>query len=500
MTRDLIGGSMYLRDTGGFAEGGGAIALTPARKPRLIDRAKLSPRLLRGIDHAQSLDLVVDLGARIGSREWWRGLATCTALCAVAISMAPRFHPLIGPVPAAMGDAQAQEMRAAAISPTAFGADTGKRVAPTALVERLADTPERPQITLTASLGSGDGFARTLIRSGVGEDEARNVADLVSRSVTLGDIKPGTKLDLTLGRRPNKQVARPLDHLAFRAKFDLSLEINRVDGRLQVKAIPIAVDETPLRIIGRVGSSLSAAIRAAGAPARVAETYLRAMAQHVPIGAIKANDRFDLVIEHRRAATGETETGALLLAGLEQNKKALRLLKWTSAGREQWFDAAGAGEQRGQMKMPVQGHQTSSFGLRFHPVLGYSRMHQGIDYGAPMGSPIVAATDGVVSFAGWHGGHGNYVQIRHAGNMGTGYAHMSRIIAKPGQHVSAGQLIGYVGSTGLSTGPHLHFEVFKDNKAINPAGVKFTRAAQLIGTELSRFRSTLARLLAIRAQ
>jgi murein DD-endopeptidase MepM/ murein hydrolase activator NlpD len=224
------------------------------------------------------------------------------------------------------------------------------------------------------------------------------------------------------------------------------------------------------------------------------------MAQHVPIGAIKANDRFDLVIEHRRAATGETETGALLLAGLEQNKKALRLLKWTSAGREQWFDAAGAGEQRGQMKMPVQGHQTSSFGLRFHPVLGYSRMHQGIDYGAPMGSPIVAATDGVVSFAGWHGGHGNYVQIRHAGNMGTGYAHMSRIIAKPGQHVSAGQLIGYVGSTGLSTGPHLHFEVFKDNKAINPAGVKFTRAAQLIGSELSRFRSTLARLLAVRAQ
>ena len=152
------------------------------------------------------------------------------------------------------------------------------------------------------------------------------------------------------------------------------------------------------------------------------------------------------------------------------------------------------------MKMPVQGaHQTSSYGMRFHPILGYSRMHQGIDYGAPMGAPIVAATDGTVSFSGWHGGHGNYVQIRHAGNMGTGYAHMSRIIAHVGDHVRAGQLIGYVGSTGLSTGPHLHFEVFKNNVAINPAGVKFTQAAQLGGSDLSRFKATLARLLAVHA-
>ena len=486
---------MYLRETGGFAEGGGAVALTPARKPRLIDRTPF----YRGADHAPAIDLVVDLGSRIGSREWWRGLATCTALCATAIAMAPRFHTLVGPVPAPLGDTQASEMRVAAITPTAFGADTGKQTAPTALVERLADTPERPQISLTAALGSGDGFARTLTRAGVGSDEADKIADMVADAVRLGDIKSGTKLDITLGRRPNKSVARPLDHLAFRAKFELALELNRVDGKLQLKQIPIAVDDTPLRITGRVGSSLSAAARAAGAPAKAIDAYLRAMAQHVAVGSIRGDDRFDLIMEHRRAATGETETGSLLLAGLEQGKKTLRLLKWTDDGREQWFDAAGTGEQRGQMKMPVQGaHQTSSFGMRFHPILGYSRMHQGIDYGAPMGSPIVAATDGVVSYAGWHGGHGNYVQIRHAGNMGTGYAHMSRIIAHVGDHVRTGQLIGYVGSTGLSTGPHLHFEVFKDNKAINPAGVKFTQAQQLGGSSLSRFKETLARLLAVR--
>ena len=485
---------MHPRDQEGFA-GGGAIALPPARGIRLIDRASLR----RHVERARSLDLVVDLGARIGSREWWRGLATCTALCAAALGVAPtHLHPLVAPVPAPLGDTQAQEMRIQGIAPSAYGADTGKHVLPTRLVERLADTPERPQISLTAALGAGDGFARTLIRNGVGEDEAHDVADMVSDTVSLGGIKSGTRLDLTLGRRPNKSVARPLDHLAFRAKFELALEVNRVDGHLRLKQLPIAVDDTPLRIEGRVGSSLFAAARAAGAPAKAIETYLRAMTQHVPVSAIRSNDRFDLVIEHRRAATGETETGGLLLAGLDQGKKTLNLLKWQSDGREQWFDAAGVGEQRGQMKMPVAGHQTSSFGMRFHPILGYSRMHQGIDYGAPMGAPIVAATDGTVSFSGWHGGHGNYIQIRHAGNMATGYAHMSRIVAHAGDHVRAGQLIGYVGSTGLSTGPHLHFEVFKNNVAINPAGVKFTQAAQLAGGEMSRFKATLQRLLSVR--
>ncbi|UAK24809.1 M23 family metallopeptidase [Sphingomonas nostoxanthinifaciens] len=485
---------MYLRQTEGFG-GGGTVAIDGVAGARAGQRDLLR----RMLDRAAQADLVVDLGQRIGSGEWWRGLATCTALCGAAVAFAPTLHPLPGASPAPLTDAQAREMRLSAIAPQAYGADTGQRVAASAtLVERLTDTPERPQIQVSTTLGQGDGFARVLARAGVGADEARQVADLVAQATTLGDIKPGTKLDLTLGRRPNKQVARPLDHLAFRAKLELALEVNRVDGVLKLKEIPIAVDETPLRIVGRVGSSLLAAARNAGAPAKAIETYLRAIGQHLAIRSVGANDHFDLILAHRRAATGETETGGLLYAGLDEGKKQLRLLKWDLAGREQWFDAAGVGEQRGEMKMPVQGHLTSSFGMRFHPILGFSRMHQGMDYGAPMGAPIVAAADGVISFAGRHGGHGNYVQIRHDGAMGTGYAHMSRIIARMGEHVRAGQLIGYVGSTGLSTGPHLHFEVFKNNVAVNPLSVKFTQAAQLAGSELQRFRATLARLLSVR--
>jgi murein DD-endopeptidase MepM/ murein hydrolase activator NlpD len=484
---------MYLPEGQG-ASGAATIALRPTAPTRLIPR----DRLRRGIERASQVELVVDLGQRIGSREWWVGLVTCTALCAVAGSFAPAFRPVPGRVAAPLAPAQAEEMRAQAIAPQAFGADTGRRLAATRLVERLADTPERPQLDVTATLGSGDGFARVLQRNGVGETQARAVADAVARVVALGDIRSGTKLDLTLGRRPNKQVARPLDHLAFRAKFDLALEVQREGDAFRVKRIPIAVDETPLRVVGRVGSSLLAAARAAGAPAAAVQAYLRAIGQHLSLKSLKAGDRFDIVVEHRRAATGETETGRLLYAGIEQGKRRLRLLKWSLGGKEQFFDAAGVGESRGGMKMPVVGHLTSSFGMRFHPVLGYGRMHKGIDYGAPMGAPIVAATAGTVNFAGWHGGHGNYVQIRHAGGLGTGYAHMSRIKVRAGQTVSAGQVIGYVGSTGLSTGPHLHFEVFKNNAAVNPASVKFVQAAQLAGAELARFKATLARLTAVR--
>lgn len=483
---------MYLRDGDGLGQGGGGAIALPGRGISF-------PSIRRTLAEAQPFDLVVDLGVRIGSREWWRGLATCTALCAATLAFAPSLRPLPGHTAPALGEAESQEMRLQAISPEAFGQDTGRRAVATDLVEPLAETPERPQVEVNATLGRGDGFARVLERAGVGQDEAKTTADLVAQAVDLGDIKAGTKLDLILGRRPNKSVPRPLDHLAFRAKFELALEVNRIDGALKLIRKPIAVDDTPLRIEGRVGSSLFAAARAAGAPASAIQTYLRALGQHLSIQRdVHANDKFDLIIEHRRAATGETETGGLLYAGLQQGKKALRLLKWDDDGKEQWFDAAGVGESRGQMKMPVVGHLTSSFGMRFHPILGYSRMHKGIDYGAPMGSPIVAAMDGVVSFAGWHGGHGNFVQIRSAGNMGTGYAHMSRIAAHVGEHVHAGQVIGYVGSTGLSTGPHLHFEVYKDNVAINPATVKFIQAAKLAGSALARFKATLAHLLATR--
>jgi murein DD-endopeptidase MepM/ murein hydrolase activator NlpD len=150
------------------------------------------------------------------------------------------------------------------------------------------------------------------------------------------------------------------------------------------------------------------------------------------------------------------------------------------------------------MSRPVNGNMTSGFGYRRHPILGYRKMHSGIDFGAPYGAPIYAATDGIIAHAGRKGGYGNFVQINHGGGIATGYGHMSRIVTSAGQRVRQGQIIGYVGSTGLSTGPHLHYELYRNGAAINPLSVTFTQRAQLSGSDLARFRSQLARLKSVK--
>ena len=143
----------------------------------------------------------------------------------------------------------------------------------------------------------------------------------------------------------------------------------------------------------------------------------------------------------------------------------------------------------------MPGPVTSNYGLRLHPILGYPRMHRGLDFRAGYGTPILAVADGRVTGAGWAGGYGNQVRLAHAGGLATSYSHMSRIAVQPGARVRQGQVIGYVGSTGLSTGPHLHFETYRNGATINPRSVRFVGRAQLSGGELAAFRTRLRGLL-----
>ncbi len=440
-----------------------------------------------------SIDLVPDLGCDIGSRSWWRGVATLIALIIAAVATAPGM----GALPGASGpllDANDWEMaRAQAIMPLAYGGDTGLHMAATDSVQPLASSPERPHIELTATLGQGDGFERVLLRSGVGEGDAATIANLVASAIPLGDLESGTRLDLELGRRMNKALARPVDALALRARFDLRLEIERVDGALTLHRIPIAVDTTPLRIRGRVGDSLYRSARAAGAPAKAIEAYLKVLATQLSVGRdIGADDQFDIIIDYRRAETGEAEAGNLIFAGLDRaSGKDLRMLAWTQGGRQQWFEASGVGQSRQGMAAPVHGRLSSHFGMRRHPILGYVRMHSGNDYGAAYGSPIFAVTDGRVDYAGRKGGYGNYVRVQHGGGLGSGYGHMSRIAVRSGASVKRGQVIGYVGNSGLSTGPHLHFEIYRNGRPVDPSSVRYVTRAQLEGSALAAFRAKL---------
>jgi murein DD-endopeptidase MepM/ murein hydrolase activator NlpD len=475
------------------AGGGGAAALTFESAPR--------PRSFgsRAAPRRRDFDLVVDLGARIGSRTWFRGAFTCAFLCGAALWLAPGFDPIPAASAAPLSDAQFAQARSLAISPLALGADTGRRMAPTDAVEPLLDTPERPTVELNATIGEGDGFVRALERAGVAQKEADQVAALVAGAVPLDQIKAGTTIAITLGRRPDRTVARPLTALSLRARFDLKLSVKRSGGKLALTRTPISVDNTPLRIQGFVGSSLYRSARAAGAPARAVESYIRALASQTNIGGLAPDDRFDIILEHRRAATGEAETGRLLYAGLDRGSgKDLRLMQWEQGGRAEWYEASGVGRESGMLQRPVPGNVSSNFGLRLHPILGYTRMHKGVDFRAGYGTPILAATDGKVILAGRAGGYGNQVRLAHSGGLVTTYSHMSRIVAQAGSSVRQGQVIGYVGSTGLATGPHLHYELYKNGVPINPTSVKFVSRSQLDGASLAAFRSRLKSLLAVK--
>lgn len=492
---------MFLRNDQGLELAGGGAARGLGARP--FGRAPVPKPDLGRIDRlrgaAAAIDWAPDLGAQIGSRDWWRGVATVTVLCGAVWALAPGLPPLVGATPAPLDGIAWEEARGQAIAPLAWGGDTGRRMAANDLVAPLAEAPERPIVDLSATLGEGDDLDHVLLRAGVGRGDARAAAGLVAQAVSLGDIKPGTRIALTLGRRPAKTVARPLDKLALRARFDLALSLDRVGNGLVMTRQPIAIDATPLRIQGLVGSSLYRSARAAGAPARVVESYIKALATRLSIGRdVTAADSFDLIVEQQRAATGETRIGDLLFAGIDQGRRKVQLVRWDDAGKAAWFDASGQSERRGFMGMPVAGRITSSFGYRMHPLLGYLKMHKGLDIAAPYGSPIYAALDGVVQGAGRSGGYGNFVKLVHGGGLASGYGHMSRIAVARGAHVRQGQVIGYVGSTGMSTGPHLHWEVWRNGQTINPRSISFASVAALSGESLRRFKARVSGLLAVR--
>jgi len=463
----------------------------PADKPRLS-------RWKHAIERwCHEVEIAPDLACDIGSRRWFRGLATMLGLGAAALAMWPDFSAVEAATP--LADRSRDEFRSQTISPLALGADSGRHMGASPLVRPLANVPERPSIQLVSTLGQGDSFARMLERVGVGAGDVSQITGLIGQAVPVDDLASGTRFDITMGRRPAAHAPRALDSMDFRARFDLDLSVERrPGGGLALIRHSIRVDETPLRIRGTVGSSLYRSARNAGAPVGAIQDYLRAIDKYLSLESdIAAQDQFDIVVAYKRSAKGEREVGSLLYAGLEHGgKPRVQLLRWGKDG--QMIASSALTQARGAPGgAPVAGHMTSPYGKRRHPILGFVRMHAGIDYGARYGSPIYAVADGVVNFAGRHGGHGNYVRLGHGGGLDTGYGHMSRIAVKRGARVKAGQVIGYVGSTGLSTGPHLHFEAYRGGRTINPAGLRFVSRPQIDGKEKDAFRAKMGAMLGI---
>jgi murein DD-endopeptidase MepM/ murein hydrolase activator NlpD len=416
--------------------------------------------------------LVVDLAEDVGSRRWWRGAATLSALAIALGLLAPGLEPLPSRKGGAMPRAIAEQWQAGGIGTLSSGSESGLRMAPGARVEPAANIPERAVVEARLVLGK-DGIGPALVRAGASYADAVQVSALVrSAGIT---IVPGTPVDVTLGGRAAGR--RSIERVALRSAIDVRLVIDRSGGGLSLHEIALQVDERPLRLRGVAGEGLYWALRNAGASAATATEYLKALAEEIDVGEIGAQDRFDLVFSNRRTSDGQGKAGMLLYAAIDRDTGSdLQLVRWTAGGKPIWVNAATIGEKREKddaMAWPVNAPITSRFGLRVHPILRFARMHRGMDFGARWGTPIHAAADGKVNRAGWAGGYGRQVRLAHGDGMATSYSHMSSMAVEPGAQVRRGQLIGYVGSSGLSTGPHLHYEVYRGGVAVDPLSVRF---------------------------
>lgn len=421
----------------------------------------------------------------------WPMIAVAALLCSgVAVAAIPRAHG-----GTADGDRQ---WRALGIGTLAGGGRTGLRADITSWVEPIDFAPERAQLHRDMVLGAQDSPRALLMRAGVGFADAVRAGQLIEDAA---DPAAGTRVAIELGAANG--ASRALERAQLKSGLGGTVTLFRdASGQLQVHRSQQRIDHTPLRIRGQVGDGLYWSLRSAGASPAAAQQYLQALATEIDVGGdVMPDDRFDLVLASRRAGTGESQEGALLYAGIDRaHASDLQLLRWTSGGRTNWLNAAEIGKPQTQssgMAWPVAGRITSSFGLRRHPILGFARMHRGIDFGAGWGTPIVAAADGQVVAAGWAGGYGRQVRIAHGGGLTTSYSHMSSIVAEHGGTVRRGQLIGYVGSSGLSTGPHLHYEVYRGGVAINPLGVRFTTSSFVDAGEAAAIKARLKQLLSV---
>jgi murein DD-endopeptidase MepM/ murein hydrolase activator NlpD len=438
--------------------------------------------------------LVVDLADNVLSQDWWRGIVTLGALVAWAWMLGPGITPLPAGTPDDYGAVAAEQWDAIGIGSAEHGARTGLRMAAGRRVEPIAEAPERAFVDLFATVGR-DGLAHSLVQVGAAAGDAVQVESMMRADGAR--IAPGTGVSVVLGRK-GAASQRPIEKVLLRAALDMRLLVERGEAGLALTRLPIQVDKSPIRIRGSAGDGLYWALRAAGASTQSAASYLKALATQIDVGEVGPDDQFDLILANRRSADGESAAGPLLYAGLDRTgQRPLQLVAWNLGGKLAWIDAATAGQVQAASAMiwPVNARITSTFGMRVHPILRFARMHSGIDFGASWGTPIHAAADGEVSKAGWAGGYGRQVRIAHEGGTTTSYSHMSRMVVERGTFVHQGQLIGYVGSSGLSTGPHLHYEVLQNGHAVNPMSVRFSSAPAIDPAMTDAIKARLKALL-----
>ncbi len=392
------------------------------------------------------------------------------------------------------------------VSPTAVLAKSGLSIDQLIAQDSGSNRPVPTAIDLDVQ--SGDTLIVLLARLGVTVSDAYAAVHALKEVFSPRDVRPGWTLRVTLQPQDPPRLAA-LQSLAFQPSLEREINVERRIAKDPDPFLATTISH-PLHRVSRLASGiinggLFDTAMAAGVPHDLLAEAVSLFSFEVDFQRdIRAGDEFELFYDTLNNAQGEmAKSGELYYAKLVLSGKDMQYYRFTPhSGISDLFSPDGHSIRKALLQTPVDATRISSaYGLRRHPILGYTKMHRGVDFAAPSGSPVRAAGDGVVVIAGRRGTYGNYVQIRHNKTYSTAYAHLKRFAhgVSTGAHVHQGQVVAYVGMTGRATGPHLHYEVLVAGKQVNPRGVRLPAGETLTGADLRKFKQRAQEIDAQRA-
>jgi len=348
----------------------------------------------------------------------------------------------------------------------------------------------------------GETFVGILENYSISQAEIKEIKKKLSKKININKLSKGQKIELTLNQSTNL-VKEFIFKVSNKEKIYLTRDINT--DKFNQK---ILVTKLKKNIVYQENTILNSLYKSAveqKIPANIILEFARVYGFQVDFQRdIRKQDSFQIMYEAFKDDNGRIiESGEILFANLRLSGENNSLYYFDVKGSEGHYDKNGKSVKKALMKTPINGARLSSpFGMRKHPIDGFNKMHRGTDFAAPMGTPIMASGDGLIKKVGWCGGGGNCIVIKHNSTYQTVYAHMSKFAKgiRSGVRVKQGQTIGYVGSTGKSTGPHLHYEVIVNGKKINSQTLKLPSGKILKGEERKIFETKKIKLDVLKSE
>lgn len=370
-------------------------------------------------------------------------------------------------------------------------------------VKQIFDNLTPRYKSIDHKISSGETFDKILNNYSISNEEILEIKKNLNSDYNLNNLKTNLDIKFTIDQSNNKKITSFLFPVSRTEKIQLTKNLDT--NIFEKKIIITNLNKKILFKEGKITESLYKTAVDLNVQPNIIIEFARIYGFQVDFQRdIRKNDNFQIMYEVFQDDNGKAfETGNIIFADLKLSGTNNSLYYFDKKGSEGHYDQNGKSVEKALMKTPINGARLSSaFGMRKHPIDGYNKMHRGTDFAAPMGTPIMASGSGVITRARWCGGGGNCVKIKHNSTYETIYAHMKNFAReiKEGSRVKQGQIIGYVGSTGNSTGPHLHYEVVVNGKKINSQKLKLPSGKTLKGKEREVFEVTRIKLDVLKSE